>query len=177
MCTIIEEEWRDIAGYEGLYQVSNLGRVKSLNYMHTGNEKIRKTKKNKGYLQVSLWKNGKAHHTYVHRLVAETFIPNIKNLPQVNHIDENKENNRVDNLEWCDQKYNLNYGTRIERILEHRTGPHKSKPVLCIETGVVYHSAMEASRQTGASQGNINSCCNGRYGYKTAGGYHWRYAD
>lgn len=177
MCTIIEEEWRDIAGYEGLYQVSNLGRVKSLNYRHTGKGKILKPDKNKyGYLQVTLYKNGKYNRRFVHRLVARMFIPNHKNLPQINHKDENKENNRIDNLEWCDAKYNINYGTRNERAAKSLlNNKYRSKPVLCVETGKVFSSAMEAERKTGADHSNITKCCRGEL-IRTKH-LHWQYVD
>lgn len=170
------EIWKDIEGYEGLYQVSSFGRVKSLNYNKTGKEQYLKQRKNSSeYLQVDLWKKGKIKQSSVHRLVAEAFIPNTYNLPQVNHRDENKGNNRVDNLEWCDRKYNINYGTARERMVKNMTGPCKSKQVLCVETGVVYCSVCEVSRQTGINRQNINSCCQGKR--KTSGGFHWRYVD
>ena len=112
----MEEIWKDIKGYEGLYQVSNLGRVKSFNYMNTGKEKIKTptlqkkyTMKQGGYLQTTLYKNNKSKTVLVHRLVAEAFIPNPDNLPQVNHKDYNKTNNCVENLEWCSAKYNSNH--------------------------------------------------------------------
>ena len=104
----MEELFRDVAGYEGLYQVSNLGNVKSLNYLNTGQVRILKQRKHTdGYLQINLWKEGKMKTHYVHRLVAQAFIENPDNLPEVNHIDENKQNNRVDNLEWCEHTYNM----------------------------------------------------------------------
>ena len=117
------EEWRPIEGYEGLYEVSNTGQVRSLdryvknNYSYRLQKgKVLSPEKNKdGYLLVSLCCNGKQNLRTVHRLVAQAFIPNPNNLPQVNHKDENKSNNRVDNLEWCDQAYNNLYGTRQER--------------------------------------------------------------
>ena len=117
----MEEEFRDVKGYEGLYQVSNIGRVKSLG---NGNstcpyflkERILSTTKRRNYLAVTLSKQGKRKMYSLHRLVAETFIPNPNNYPCVNHLDENKQNNSVDNLEWCTYKYNCNYGTRNERI-------------------------------------------------------------
>lgn len=180
MCTtIIEEEWRDIAGYEGIYQVSNLGRIKSLGNDKSRKEKILKPVNNSdGYPQVTLYKNRKREQVSVHRLVADTFIQNPDNLPQVNHKDENTKNNRVDNLEWCTPKYNSNYGTHNERIaksLINRKG--RSKPILCVETGVIFQSAMEAERHTGANSHHITKCCRGKYGYKTSGGYHWKYCD
>ena len=111
-----EEIWRDIEGYEGLYQVSNMGRVKSL-----GNDKNRKEKilkpgmNNYGYLQVGLHKEGKRKIFQVHRLVAQAFIPNPEELPEINHKTEIKTDNRAEFIEWCDHRYNMNYGTRNER--------------------------------------------------------------
>lgn len=167
----INEIWKDIDGYEEKYKVSNLGRVKSINYNSTGKEKILKPVKDKdGYLFVILSKKGKCKRFSVHRLVAQTFIENPNNLPFINHKDENKTNNSVENLEWCDRRYNNNYGTRNERI-----GVALSKQVKCLETGVVYSSTWQAKRETGVSQGNISSCCNGKY--KTAGGYHWEFVE
>lgn len=110
----MEEIWKDIKGYEGLYQVSNYGRVKSFKH---NKEKLRKeVKDNMGYLIVNLSKNGNKKIYKIHRLVAEAFLQNPNNYPQVNHKDENKINNRADNLEWCTAKYNSNYGTRNERM-------------------------------------------------------------
>lgn len=171
------EEWKDIEGYEGLYQVSNLGRVKSLGNDKSRREKILKPRKNnKGRFQVSLCKNGK-QDKLVHQLVLKAFVSNPGNLSDVNHKDENPENNRLDNLEWCTRKYNINYGTHNERMKKNMTGPKKSKPVLCVETGVVYSSAKEAQRRTGANQSAIIACCRGKYGCKTVKGYHWQYAE
>ncbi len=128
----MEEIWRDIAGYEGLYQVSNLGRVKSLERTtkrfngfkvceyKDGNKILKQSKNYKGYLFVGLCKNGKEKKYKVHRLVAEAFIDNPNNLPQVNHKNENKECNISNNLEWCTNKYNCNYGTRNERIYKKK---------------------------------------------------------
>lgn len=124
VCILIEE-WRDIEGYEGLYQISNLGRVKSLSRIaidrrgipHYVNERILKQAFDKnGYCLVGLHINGKIKSGKVHRLVASAFIDNPHNLPDVNHKDENKSNNNVDNLEWCTPKYNINYGTCLDRI-------------------------------------------------------------
>lgn len=122
----MKEIWKDIEGYEGLYQISNLGRVKSLEkYVNTAiknntkvkrKEQILKQYNKNGYLQVTLTHNNKRKYFGVHRLVANAFIPNLNNYPQVNHKDENTLNNCVDNLEWCTAKYNCNYGTRNSRI-------------------------------------------------------------
>lgn len=106
-----KEVWKDIKHYEGLYKISNYGRVWSV---HKQDFKAPHTKDN-GYMFVQLYKNGKMRNEHVHRLVALTFIPNPHNLPQVNHKDEDKSNNCVDNLEWCDCKYNNNYGTARKR--------------------------------------------------------------
>lgn len=158
------EIFKDIEGYEGLYQISNYGNVKSLNFNRTGKEKILKpTKNSDGYLQICLHKQGIKKH-YIHRLVAQAFIENPNNLPQVNHKDEDKTNNYIENLEWCERKYNINYGTRTDKC---------SKQVLCVETGVVYPSTIEVERQLGFNNANIGKCCNGRY--KQAYGYTWCY--
>lgn len=122
----MQEIWKDIPNYEGLYQVSNLGRVKVLDrYVNSGikdnnkvkrKEQILKQYMKRGYFQVTLIHNNQRHYFNVHRLVAIAFIPNPNKYPQVNHKDENKLNNFVDNLEWCDAKYNCNYGTRNSKI-------------------------------------------------------------
>ena len=119
-----EEIWKPVPGYEGLYEVSNLGRVRSVNrYVKSKGESywLRKgkmlspAKDKNGYLKVNLSCNGKNNIIRVHRLVAQAFLPNPDNLLEVNHKDEDKTNNRVENLEWCTAKYNNNYGTKIER--------------------------------------------------------------
>lgn len=123
------EEWRPIVGYEGLYEVSNLGRVRSFKW---GREEIRKlhiTKK--GYLEVGLCKEGKQKMFKVHRLVAQAFIPNPEGLPVINHRDENPKNNKVDNLEWCTYKYNSNYGTCKERIVQTMISNGNADPEMC----------------------------------------------
>ena len=186
------EEWRDIAGYEGKYMVSNTGKVKSLNYSNTGKEGILEAHANeKGYLRVMLCKDGKKKVYRVHRLVAQAFIPNPDNLPQVNHIDENKENNCMDNLEWVTCSENINHGTRNQRVVEKLKGrklseesvkkvaEKLSKPVFSVDkvTGEIknFPSAIEASRQTGIDKGNITRCCQGKL--KSAKGFYWHYVD
>lgn len=164
------EIWKDIQNFEGLYQISTLGKIKSLNYRRTGREKILKPTKNNGYLDIILYKDSKYEHHLIHRLVAEAFIPNPDNLPQVNHKDENKLNNVTNNLEWCNAKYNSNYGTKSLRFSKSR-----GKSVKCVETGTIYHSAREAERQTGIDNTQIVGVCKNKYGYKTAGGYTWEY--
>ena len=165
------ETWKAIAGYEGIYEVSDLGRVRSLKY---GKEKILKPGKNQGgYLHVVLCKDGQSKTITVHRLVADAFVPNPNNLETINHKDEVKTNNTVTNLEWMSQKDNLNYGTRNKRV-----GEALSKQVQMFDksTGellATFPSLAEAERVTEINQGNISSCCNGKY--KSAGGYKWRY--
>ena len=180
----MKEIWRDIKDYEGLYQVSNLGRVKRLAFtrkiytrgyeqlIHYKEHLIKTRIGNSGYTIVALSKNAKTKTLLLHRLVAKTFIPNPENLPQVNHKDENKLNNKTDNLEWCTHTYNNNYGTKNKR-----TADKLSKQIKCLETGIIYQGFHEAGRQTGIDYRSINDCCRGRYGHKTAGGYHWEYAQ
>lgn len=121
----MNEEWRPVKGYEELYEVSNTGRVRSLDkYVKNGHSSYRLhkgkvislLKGEYGYIQVNLCCNRKMYKKYVHRLVAQAFIPNPDGLPQVNHKDEDKSNNCVENLEWCDAKYNINYGKRSDKV-------------------------------------------------------------
>ena len=175
--TLMEEIWKDIEGYEGLYQVSNMGNVRSLNYHNEGKAQILRPQFDcAGYRQVSLYKDRKKKSHKIHRLVAQAFIPNPDELPCINHIDEDKINNRVDNLEWCDHAYNNNYGTHNERIANaQRNNRHQSKQVRCVETGEVYPSQSEASRRTGIFQCHISDVCCKKPKRKTAGGFHWEY--
>ena len=166
------EIWKDIEGFEGLYQVSNLGKVKSLNFNHTKKEKILKLQSGKyGYLLVSLCKEGKGKTYQVHRLVAQAFIPNLENKPQVNHKDEDKTNNKVENLEWVTSKENCNYRTRNERMANS-----KSKPIygINIKTNekIEFLSTMEAERN-GFDASNIVHCLKGKR--KSHKGYKWYY--
>lgn len=161
------EIWKNI---NKEYQVSNLGRVKSKYRKGTYGKTIKQWKDKHGYLIVYLSKNGKSKKYKVHRLVAEAFIPNLNNLPCINHRDENKLNNRTDNLEWCTYKYNNNYGTKKAKISKAN-----SKQVLCIELDIIYCGTREASRKTGICQCNISQCCNGKR--QMAGKYHWKYVE
>ena len=170
MCKVIE--YKLIDGFED-YMVSSEGKVWSLNYGRTGKMKELKPNTIKGgYLQVCLCNGDTRVMKLVQRLVAEAFIPNPNNRPQVNHIDQKKTNNCVENLEWCTADYNNNYGDRNERAAKTLTNrKDRSTPVVCLETAVVYPSTHEASRQTGVNQRHISECCNGKL--KTAGGFHW----
>ena len=182
----MREEWKDIEGYEGLYQVSNMGRVRSLDRIIVYKDgrvwnckgRILKNVKGKnGYLYVNLSKVGNVGKPQnIHRLVAIAFIPNPDNLPQVNHKDEDKTNNTVDNLEWCTAKYNCNYGTAKERqkskVSKQIMGINKINGYI-----ITFQSAKEAERKTGINCSHISSCCKGRKKYKSAGGYIWMYID
>ena len=161
----IKEVWKDCKGYEGLYQVSNLGRMWSVK----GQRYFTGSVNNRGYYATTLTaKNGKRKTEMIHRLVALAFLDNPNNYPQINHKDENKLNNCVDNLEWCDAKYNINYGTRNARVAKTQ-----SKKIRCVETGIIYDSIKEAEEQLGLSHGQITKVCQGKK--KTTGGYHWEY--
>lgn len=177
----MEEIWKDITGYEGLYQISSLGNVKSLfdnngkrrdHILSGGNDAD-------GYKIVLLYKDRKRSTKKVHRLVAEAFIPNPNNYPQVNHKDENKSNNYADNLEWCTLLYNIRYGTGIRRHGLKIKGKYNNtklcKKVICIETGTVYPSAAEAGRQLNIASTHIIRAI--REKNRTAGKYHWNYAE
>ena len=157
---------KDIIGYEGLYAVTSCGKVYSYK-----SKKFLKPQKNKdGYLAVFLRKDGTTQQRYMHRLVQQAYLPNPEGLPQVNHKDENKENNALQNLEWCTQKYNMNYGSRNERGAKSR-----SKPVFCEELNKTFESALAAARELGLDNSHIGKCCKGKY--KTTGGYHFRYEE
>lgn len=173
------EEWKPIPGFEGMYEVSTWGRVKSYLYSKrykTSERILSPGKNNKGYYFVTLCKDNKKKKCTIHRLVAEAFIFNPSNFPQVNHKDEHKENNCVSNLEWCDCSYNNSYGTKLQRAAEKC-----SKSVVQLDKNGVfiaeYKSTQEASRVTSISQGNISSCCNHKYRHKSAGGFIWMYKD
>ena len=188
----MQEIWKDIEGYEGLYQVSNLGRVKSLNYHSTGKENyLTPHIVGRGYLRVGLSKNNKKTRFLVHRLVACAFIPNPNHLQEVNHKDENKLNNSVwvnedgsvdiekSNLEWCNSVYNANYGGRAKRISQTlmKTHPSRRSVIMCDKDWNSirkFDSISEASRYVGASTQNIIKCCMGKRA--TAFGHRWKYA-
>lgn len=179
----IEEEWRPIKGFESLYEVSNLGNVRSLdrviysekrsNQIWKGKQLSIKKKNKGGYHLITLNKNGKQYYFTIHRLVAEAFIPNPLNLPQVNHKDENKSNNRVENLEWCTESYNHNYGTAIERANLKRN-VSVNQYTLTMEFVKQWKSMKDVERELGIGAGNISHCC--KHHIKHAGGFIWRYA-
>ena len=155
---------KDIINYEGLYAVTSCGKI----WSYVNKKFLKPYTVGYGYLYVRLFKEGKSKQMYVHRLVAEAYIPNPNNYEQVNHINEKKTDNYIGNLEWCCAKYNTNYGTRNKKLAEA-----KFKKVKCIETGIIYNSMIEAGIKTNTNYSSIGNCCKGRY--KTAGGYHWEY--
>ena len=182
------ELWKDIKGFEGLYQVSTWARVRSLDrwvvykngrkYFYKG--KVLKRRKilkpvcgKDGYLRVHLFKDGKRTNFLLHRLVAKAFIPNPDNLPLVNHKDEVKDNNYPYNLEWCTDEYNQHYGTAIKRRAEKH-----SKKVYQYDKDYnlikIWYSAAEAGRN-GFLRSHVNACCLGKY--KTHKGYIWSYEE
>ena len=178
----MEEVWKDVVGYDGLYQVSNLGNVRSLDRVEkwNGSERPRKgrmmtTRPDKnGYLVVGL-RNGMCQKTKkVHRLVAEAFIPNKNSDREVNHKDENKQNNNVENLEWCNSQYNVRYGTGIERRSKQKRKKVIQYNLDCIKIKE-FDSITEAAKAIGKGTSRISSCCKGIR--KTAYGYIWRYKE
>lgn len=167
---MIEEIWKDIVGYEGIYKVSNLGRVKSYSRYPHG-KLLSGVKSKNGYYKVILCKNKQKITISIHRLVATTFLPNPNNLPQVNHKDEDKSNNSLDNLEWCSASYNHNYGTGIER-----TSKGESRQVVQAtingEIIQIFSSLTEASKLIPCPLTYLSTICNGKQIYK---GYRYYY--
>lgn len=173
----MKEIWKDVVDFEGLYKVSNLGRIyscKSKIILKHHNNKL-------GYAKLILRKNNKSYGYQVHRLVAMAFLPNPNKYPEVNHKDENPRNNKLKNLEWCTKKYNNNYGTRIQRKVRNTdylaVGAKQSKKVRQMnikgDTIKIWMSANECKRLLGMDNSRIAHCCRGTQ--KTAYGYRWEY--
>jgi hypothetical protein len=176
------EIWKDIEGYEGRYQVSNLGRIKALSriidiYFKNGSVQHRRIKERIikpwrdslcKYMMIGLHANGQKENHLVHRLVAKAFIPNPNNLPEVNHKNEVKVDNRVQNLEWCDRIYNAYYGdnSRTKKIIQ-----------MDLQGNVIktFNGIREAELVTGIQHESISAVCRGEPSHKTAGGYRWQY--
>lgn len=169
-----KEVWKPVVGYEGFYEVSSLGRVKSLpRNGTTKNPRILNLNlKKSGYVNVELKKKGEAKTCRVHRLVAQAFIPNPENKPQVNHKNGIKNDNCVRNLEWSTMSENLLHRHRVLGVKGHG---HGKTPVRCLDTGVIYESIHEAERKTGIRHSTISACCLKRKWHHTAGGFHWEY--
>lgn len=179
--------WKGVKGYEGLYEVSDTGLVKSL---FRYKKILKPNKMNTGYLSVELFKNGTSKRMSIHRLVAEAFIPNPNNYPQVNHKDENKQNNNVENLEWCTAKYNLNYNngqilrhskidysTEERKKIARKNGKAAKKAIIQFskenEYIAEYENIKQASVKLKINASHISETCKGKR--KSAGGYVWRY--
>ena len=187
----LNEEWKPIKGYENLYEISNYGRVRSLDkYVKSknGSMQFRKGKliiphipnKKAPYYQIQLWKNGAYKYFYIHQLVYIAFVGQIPEGMQVNHLNENGLDNRLENLNLMTPKENSNWGTRNERRAnKQKNRKDLSRPVLqlTLDSNLVkeYPSIMQAYRETGLNNSSICKCCNGKQ--KTAGGYIWKYAD
>ena len=179
------EVWRDIDGFNG-YQVSNLGNVRSLNYNGTGNTQLLRPSLSglgRGYKSVSMQVEDVVIRRNIHRLVARAFIPNPNDLPEINHIDEDGTNNRVNNLEWCDRAYNLNYGNRTQKFIDA-----KSIPILQYSLDNVFikewKSQTEICKELGLDKGSLSHCLHGyrvKEGVKcpvySYAGYKWKYKN
>ncbi len=194
----MKEVWKSIEGYEGMYEISNLGRIKSFK-ADKQNGKILKLKNStSGYSKCALFKDNHPTTFTIHKLVAQAFIPNTDNKSQINHIDGNKENNRVDNLEWCTPKENMKHasktglikrGRRNKRVKKNSKTKEKyiapkgeysknAKKVLCVTTGEVFNCIKYASEKYGIDNSDISKCCRGKIyhaGYIDGEEAIWRY--
>lgn len=196
----MEEEWRDIAGYESYYQVSSLGRVRSVERWvqdrfgmkapYRIHEKILKPKRSQtGYLFVHLSKDGHAHPQRIHRMVAEAFIPNPDRLPTVNHKNEDKTDNRVENLEWCTQAYNNEYGTRTQRsqlsqkqrrpvTMYTKDGqPMRTFPTLVEAARYIVNEIGDGAPSIKIADNNIRAVCHHRPHRHLVYGYRWEFEE
>ena len=188
--TFDNEEWRAVPGYEGFYEISNLGRIRNIKKSHILNTYMQKN----GYKAIVLCRNKMHKHWLVHRLVAQAFIPNPNNWPVINHINEIKDDNRVGNLEWCTRSYNSRYGNRVKKFLEHtnfsastKNGlarAHKLalKPVLQFSLNGEFIKKWDSAHQYAKQfpdrpnmANGISKCCRGVIG--TAYGYKWQYTE
>lgn len=170
------EIWKDIKGYEGIYQVSNLGRIKSLNFNQQKYEKILKPQKAKhGYYLISL----KGNQKLLHRIVAQTFIDNPNNEKVVNHKDGNKLNNNVENLEWCSYSDNLKHA--YNNKLKIATSNHLKKKVIQYDTKgnfiKIWDCIKDIEKELNIKHSNISKCCKHKIHFNTAGGYKWEYLN
>ena len=184
------EVWKDVAGYEGVYQVSNKGNVRSVARKDSigrkcGGRMLKPGYDKDGYLRVNIYKNGKQKTRFIHRLVAGAFVPNPNGYSEINHRDENKVNNYANNLEWCTREYNNNHGTRSERSSQARS---KKVKAINIETNevITFNSTVEAGCK-GYDQGGVAKACRGVYkgragklvggDGRTYKGYRWFYEE
>ena len=189
------EIWKDIPDYEGLYQASNMGNIRSIARKHTKGGILRYSMGSGGYKQLVLCKNGKPRTYMIHRLIAKTFLTNDNNLKEINHKDENKLNNCLENLEYCDRIYNQNYGTAIIRMVKNhnykesiiKSAAHRDYNLIAQKTrkkilqldlndNIIkeWDGIRVASKQLSLSVSNISKCCNNKA--KTCGNYRWKFA-
>ncbi len=164
------EIWKDVVGFEGIYWVSNLGQIKSVQRKGSKGGVMQGHADKKGYINVTLRKDGHQYTKKLHRLVAEAFLPNPDNYLEVNHKNEDKSDNRADNLEWCDSTYNQHYGSRTERA-----NLSCGKPIICIETGKIFNGAAWAAREMSLDPSSITKAV--KNPNRTCGGYHWKYVE
>lgn len=178
------DKWKDIKNYEGLYKISSLGEIKNLK--HKKEKEVKQVLQKTGYLKVILIKDKKPKAFYVHRLVAQAFIPNIENKSQVNHKDGNKQNNNINNLEWNTPKENVKHAYKnglsvISDKQKQNMSKIKSKKVDQYDLNgnfiKTWKSLTEVEKELKISDSTISACCNGKKYYKTAGGFIWRYAN
>lgn len=185
----MQEIWKDIKDYEGLYQVSNLGNVRKIRFINniTNKEKIfniTQQMNTNGYYKVMLYKNGNYKNKSVHRLVAETFIPNLENKLCVNHIDGNKLNNKLDNLEWATYSENMKHAFKYGLTHAQATGKYGENNPKALKINMLdkktnkilktFGSIIDAAKYMGLEKScHICSCCKGKL--KTAYGYKWEY--
>lgn len=169
----MEEIWKPVKDFEDKYEISNLGRVKSLNK----NKILKPSDNGHGYLFVNLCKNNKPQHKYIHRLVAKHFLNNTFNFPEINHINENTYDNRAINLEWCTSKYNANYGKRNEKMINLKREKYGKKVrQYTLDGEFIKEMYMyEAIKLKNVYYASLRKCCNGIY--NTCGGYKWRYVN
>lgn len=182
----MDEIWKDIPSYEGYYQVSNLGNFRSLprriRYKSSGwrnypsKTLLTETTKD-NYQRIVLMKEGVKTRFQAHRLVALTFIPNPESKPFINHIDGNKSNNKVENLEWCTASENMIHAdiTGLRDMFKHH--PSNSKKIKCLETGEIFVSYYQAIKWLGKSSNSISTLVRGTRNYGKAFGYHWEFID
>lgn len=175
------EIWKDIAGYEGLYQVSNYGNVRSLSWSRRGIVRnLYLKKQNRGYCHVELAKDGIRKAFTVHRLVAEAFIPNPNNYPTVNHKDEDKTNNAVTNLEWCTHSQNMGHTIALHPEKYHVKGRPYSRTKSVVQLSKdgkvlrVWDNLISIKHENGFNEGHIGECCLGKR--KSAYGFKWQFA-